>query len=310
MSAHFRCLPIAIAIAIQATLLSSISYSLDEIAHDPPIPAIPDEMTQQCPPFNQLQATNSSSYLPCPIVAQAGVPFNGWIATIRWCGPNTIEGAGAQSSFVTQGPLDKYGYPNYTTEQFDTYYEKNTWPQKEHLGGMHVWRDFGQYSIEGQGRVECVRNGIYTFNFPAFVARATIFEPVAPSEITAAGKQAAPGYLYSQFGTVKLVEAAPASGTLVLLTTERPNVVDIQTNFATTGLQGAGTNIVYSSTYAYIPPGHISADFNLLVAASANVGEVIVISAKCVGVPGNYSITNQCNAVNKTPKVLKLKIAP
>jgi hypothetical protein len=293
-----------------ATLLSATVANGDASIREPPIPPIPDEATQKCPSFEPLKASKSFGHEACPIVAQAGVPFHGWIATIRWCGPDRVDSAGAQTSFTTTGPLNKFGYPEYTTEEIGSFYDTATWDQKEHLGGDHVWSSPGEYSVGGQARAVCNHNGLITFNFPQFTAQATVFAPVAPASLVVLGKEPKAGFMYLQFGRVELIEKAPDSGTIVLLSTDKPSTADVQTNFATTGLQSATSTVVYSSTYAYIPPGKLTADFNLLVAASAKVGDSFIISAKCVGRPGNYPITNACDQVNKAPKTIKLIVAP
>jgi hypothetical protein len=47
--------------------------------------------------------------------------------------------------------------------------------------------------------------------------------------------------------------------------------------YGRTGLQGAGSKVIYVSTYVYVEPGQMSADFDALVAASAEVGDEIKI---------------------------------
>ena len=292
----------------------TVTLSHGIVTQDAPIPAIPDDQSQQCPPFSTIQGHQpDGKYLPCPVVAEAGVPFNGWIVTQNACGGDNIRGIVAQSQFTTVGPLNDPGYPDSKTENFDIYYSgpQGSWPDREHLGGSHVWQDPGQWSIGGQARVDCDRKGTqHWWLTPMIGAQATVFEPTAPQSITALGNGASPGKTYHQFGRVTLFSSAPASGSLVMLTTEKPNVIDVQTKFATTGLQGAGSGLVYSSTYLYVPPGQQSADFDVLVASSATPGDVVKIFAKCVGIPGNWKITNECDEVNKHPQVLRVTITP
>ena len=296
-------------VAFYATSLSVTAASQASSGYAPPIPAIPDELTHNCPPFAPLQASNSDGFVPCTVNAQAGVPFHGWIATVRVCGANRIANIGAQEPFSTTGPLAKYGYPNVQSRDFELYFlPDGSWDDREHLGGDHLWKDAGQYSIAGPARVSCQRNTQSLFSFPTMNFSATVYEPVAPSSIVALpGKKAAPGYLYTQFGRVTLIDKAPPSGTMIELTTDKPNVVDVQTNFATTGHQGADSRSEYLSTYAYVPPGKDTVEFNLLVAAGAGLGEVAVVSAKCVG---NYQTINQCNKINTDPRILQVTVAP
>jgi hypothetical protein len=42
---------------------------------------------------------------------------------------------------------------------------------------------------------------------------------------------------------VTLFDPAPDSGSLVMLTTEKPGVLDLQTQFGETGLQGASPSL-------------------------------------------------------------------
>lgn len=135
-------------------------------------------------------------------------------------------------------------------------------------------------------------------------------------------------YMYTQFGRVTLIEKAPASGTMIELITDKPGVVrasgcefnrcsprqdtgprvvDVQTRFATTGGQPGETGLEYSSTYAFIPPGKETADFNLLVAVAAHIGEVAKISAVCVGASSSI---NKCQLLNVPSRVLTVTVAP
>jgi hypothetical protein len=109
---------------------------------------------------------------------------------------------------------------------------------------------------------------------------------------------------------VTLVDAAHASGSLVKLTIEKLGIADIITQFGRTGLQGAGTDVFYVSTYVYVPPGQPSATFDLVVAADAHAGDDVKIFAKCVGIPGNWRIDNPCKDLYKHPLELKVTITP
>jgi hypothetical protein len=292
----------------------NVTLAHGNVIQDPPLPAIPDDQTQNCPPWETMRPPKLGKYLPCPVVAQAGVPFNGWIATQALCGGDAIDSIGALiAPFTSTGPLGATVDPNTVfTEEFDIYYNApGPWPDKEHLAGSHVWQVPGQWSISGTATVICVHNGPhFYYNFP-MGGQATVYAATAPKSITALGTKSDPGQAYHNFGRVTLFDKAPASGSLVKLMTDKPaklpKVIDVQTQFATTGLQ-LGTDIVYLSTYIYIPPGQQYADFDLLVAASAQPGEIVEISAKCVGEPRNWVITNHCDEVNLNPQILRVTI--
>ena len=290
---------------------ASITLPDGTVAQDAPVPELPYNGDQQCPPhqhWGQLGA-----YQACTVVAQAGVPFRGWIVTQNLCANDNIKAILAHTPFQTVGPVNDPGFQNPTTQDFDINYPgpNGSWPQRLHIEGSHLWQDPGQWSIGGNAFTICIKHddGDWFYNF-AINAQATVFEPVAPKSITALGGSASPGHTYQKFGKVTLFEKAPASGSLVMLMTEKPRVVDLQTQFGTTGLQGAGSNVVYFSMYVYVPAGQDSADFDALIAASATPGDVVKIFAKCVGIPGNWKITNKCDEVNKHPQVLKVTITP
>jgi hypothetical protein len=290
----------------------NVTISRGFITQDAPIPAIPDDQTQNCPPWETMNPPRMGNYLPCPVVAQAGVPFNGWIATQALCSGDRIEKIYAPSTFTTSGPSDDSGNPIQFTEDFPIYYDANGhWPDLEHLGGSHLWEVPGKWSIGGQAVAICDHHNTNPWHPYDIGAQATVFAATAPESITALGNRADQGQTYHNFARVTLYDKAPASGSLVMLMTGEPEVlpkvIDVQTQFATTGLQ-LGTNIVYLSTYLYIPPGQKYADFDLLVAASAHAGDVVGIYAKCVGEPKNWIITNHCDKVNQSPRVLKVTI--
>jgi hypothetical protein len=101
----------------------------------------------------------------------------------------------------------------------------------------------------------------------------------------------------------------PKSAQAVKLTVDKLGILDVITEFGRTGLQSPAS-VFYVSTYLYIPPGKQSADFDIVVAASATPGDDVSIATKCVGIPGNWRINNHCNAVNRHPQVLKVTITP
>ena len=282
---------------------------------DAPVPDLPYDGNQHCPPWSTMYPPAQGKYLPCSVVAQAGVPFRGWIATQALCNGDHIDAIIARNPFQTAGPMNDPSYPTPPSSQdMDIYYFPNgSWPEKEHLGGIHVWEDPGQYSFTGVAWTDCLRPyGIHWFfNFP-ISSQSTpvmVYEPTAPQSITASGK-ASVGQPYPHYGKVTLFDAAPASGSLVKLTIEKLGLLDLITPFGRTGLQEAGSGIFYVSTYVYVPAGQTTADFDVVVAASAPVGDTVKIFAKCVGIPGNWRINNHCNEVNKQPQVLKVTITP
>jgi hypothetical protein len=291
--------------------MAAITLSDGREVQDAPVPDLPYNPDQQCPPWTRVNQLGQ--YTPCNVVAQAGVPFRGWIANQNLCGGDRIDAILAQTPFKTAGPANDPAYPTPpATEDFDIYYFPNgSWAERLHLGGTHVWQDPGQWSISGSAWTHCAKaNGAHwDYYFPINV-QVTVSQPTAPESITALGRKASPQQTYHPFGTVTLFDPAPASGSLVKLTVEKLGIVDLVTQFGRTGLQGAGTGIFYVSTYIYVPPGQKSADFDLVVAAGAHPGDDVEIFAKCVGIPGNWRIDNHCKVVNKNPQVLKVTVTP
>jgi len=280
---------------------------------DAPVPDLPYDENQACGPW-QVPKT-LGAYTPCTVVAQAGVPFRGWIVSQNLCGGDHIDGiiSDTRNPFQTTGPAYEEPYPiPSTTEAFDIYYFPNgSWPEKLHLNGDHIWQNPGQYSISGGAFTDCLKpyNRHWFYDFPITV-KATVYQPTAPQTITTpGGGKAVAGASYTGFGRVTLFDPAPASGSLVLLTIDRLGVLDMVTPFGRTGLQAAGTGVYYVSTYVYVPPGQTTADFDVVVAAAAQVGDEVSVFAKCVGIPGNWKINNHCDLVNKQPQVLKIKIS-
>lgn len=274
-----------------------------------PIPDLPYD-PNECPPLNVPQTLGA--YVACNVVAQAGVPFKGWVVNQSLCGVNHIDAIHARTPFQTSGPAPDPVYPTPSvSEDFEIYYFPNgSWPEKLHLGGSHEWQMPGKWSISGTAWTDCLKpyNIHWYYNLP-ITTQATVFEPQAPQAITALVQKASPRQTYHPFGRVTLFDPAPPSGTLVKLTIEKLGILDVVTEFGRTGLQ-APASVFYVSTYLYVPPGKQYADFDIVVAASATPGDDIRIVTKCVGIPGNWRINNHCNAVNKNPQVLKVTITP
>jgi hypothetical protein len=278
-----------------------------------PVPDLPYNGDQQCGPWQRVNTLGY--YNACNVVAQAGVPFRGWIVSQNLCGGDHIDAIVPidHDPFQTTGPAPNPQYPiPSTTADFDIYYFPNgSWPEKMHLNGDHLWQNPGTYSISGRAQTVCLRpyNRQWIYFFP-ISATATVSEPTAPQSITTPqGGKAIAGGTYPNFGRVTQFSdtPVPASGTLVLLTVDKLGILDLVTPFGRTGLQQTG-GVNYVSTYVYVPAGQQSADFDVVVAASAKPGDEVTVRAECVGIPGNWKIPSHCDEVNKQPQVLTIRI--
>jgi hypothetical protein len=295
--------------------MAAIKLTDGRDVQDAPVPDLPYNGDQQCGPWQRVNTLGY--YNPCNVVAQAGVPFRGWIAGQNLCGGDHIDAIVAidHDPFQTTGPVPNPAYPiPSTTDDFDIYYYPNgSWPERLHMNGDHLWQNPGVYSISGRAQTVCLRpyNRQWIYFFP-INATATVFEPTAPQSITTpgGGKATAGGNLPG-FGRVTLFNNPPASGSLVLLTVDKLGILDLVTQVGTqslrTGLQQT-SGVYYVSTYVYVPAGQQFADFDVVVAASAQPGDEVTVSAKCVGIPGNWKINSHCDEVNKQPQVLKVRI--
>jgi len=289
----------------QATL------TLDDgrVVQEAPVPDLPYD-PNECPEWHVPKTVGS--YIACNVVAQAGVPFRGWIVNQSLCGGDHIDAILARTPFQTSGPAPDPSYPTPSvSEDIDIYYFSNgSWPEKLHLGGSHEWQEPGRWSISGNAWTDCLKpyNRHWYYNLPVST-QAMVFEPQAPQAISALVQKVSSRQTYHAFGRVTLFDPAPASGTLVKITVDKLGILDVITPFGRTGLQ-APAGVFYVSTYLYIPPGNQTADFDIVVAASANPGDDVRIATKCVGIPGNWRINSHCNAVEKHPQVLRVTIAP
>jgi hypothetical protein len=270
-----------------------------------PVPSAQDNGMENCTPFIVLQNANAKNFFPCSVQVQTAVPFSGFFIVQRMC--------------AADGIVTIYGVPQLnTTDQpagsptpanpvkFPFFYNSNAsaygWDEVEHLSALgYIFQYPGQYSIKGTVHSMC---GVphadwgqdWALNVPV-----TANEPVAPHAVTPRLTSVSAGQTYPQFGRIDLEGPAPGSGTLLMLSVDNWQTMAVKTDYGTTGLQQPGGDLVYNSTYVFVPAGAQAVNFDLQVSSAANPGDSAVIRATCVGSSGstgNYPIPNKCTGVN------------
>ena len=222
-----------------------------------PVPDLPYNGDQQCGPWQRVNTLGY--YNPCNVVAQAGVPFRGWIVGQNLCGGDNIAAIVAidHAPFQTIGPAPNPPYPiPSTTEDFDIYYyPTGSWPERLHLNGDHLWQNPGTYSISGRAQTICIRpyNRQWPYLFPITV-QANVYEPTAPQSITTPrGGKAIAGGTYPGFGRVTQFSdiPVPASGSLVLLTVDKLGILDLVHHLGELACNKQQVSITFRPTFMF-----------------------------------------------------------
>ena len=202
----------------------------------------------------------------CTLNIQAGIPYSGKLATYRTCAgkPSELRFSVFWDGITTRSGLKYDGV------------------QRGVLLGTHTWMNPGDYQLKIELADRDSRDRSAGANADCSMKDSSgsgvvhVFAPQPPSSMFISARKLQPGRTYKNAGAVALRQAAPASGTLLVLETDQPGKVDVQTSF---GRTEPGKR----RTYLWIEPGTNTRPFDLIIAADVPKDFQAEIKSDCAG---------------------------
>lgn len=236
------------------------------------------------------EAARTSAIAPCTLNVQAGIPYSGKVAQYRRC-PEEKD------------PHFSASWDS-TTKVFDLKDDHDSV-----LSGTHSWRTPGDYQLRIESR-PATRRASQSHADPSkncatrgssASAPVHVFAPAPPISMFISARRLHSGRTYANAGAVALREPAPPSGMLLMLETNQPGKVDVQTSF---GRTGAGKN----RTYLWIKPGSNTRSFDLIVASGVPEQLEAEIRSDCAGAIVPKSDCDPTSGGIKPSKVFPIEI--
>lgn len=229
---------------------------------------------QQLPPAPSEPICTAEAALKTPITVctlnvQAGIPYSGKIAEYRVC------------------PGEKLRF----TASWESTADKSKVREDDHspgiLVGTHTWESPGNYRLRIQSDAVTLRSDLASprreGRTPNCATRGSsgsgvvhVFPPSPPISMFISGRNLQPGRTYPNAGAVALRQAAPPSGTLLILETNQPGKIDVQTSFGRTGRSR-------KTTYLWVKPGSNTRSFDLILAPGLPEEFEAQIKSDCAG---------------------------
>lgn len=239
------------------------------------------------------EAARQEAITACTLNVQAGVPYSGKVAEYRSCA--------GESDLSFSVIWDS------TTKSFAV--------QDQHhdgvLSGTHTWTIPGEYQLRieagattnsvqaSQGGVdsktECATRGRSAF------APVHVFAPMPPVSMFISARKLHSGHTYTNAGAVALRQPAPPAGMLLMLETNQPGKVDVQTSF---GRTAPGKK----RTYLWVKPGSNTRSFDLIVASGVPEEFEAEIRSDCAGTIVPKSECDATSTEIKPSKVFPIEI--
>lgn len=229
--------------------------------------------TQYFPPTPTEAVCNTevsrTAVTACTLNVQAGIPYSGKVGEYRSCpGQRNLHFSviwdSTRKSFDLQDS-DRNGV----------------------LSGTHTWTTPGEYQLRVESRYATANSGRAlqrrvdsSTNCAARGSSASapvhVFAPAPPISMFISARKLHSGHTYTDAGAVALRGPAPPSGMLLMLETNQPGKVDVQTSF---GRTGPGKR----RTYLWIKPGSNTRSFDVIVASGVRAEFEAEIRSDCAG---------------------------